>query len=308
MKRELDIVIISDVHLGTYGCHAKELLNYLKSIKVDTLILNGDFIDMWQFRKRYFPKDHIQVIQRILKMADKGTKVYYITGNHDDALRRYSDFSSGNIHLRDKLLLQLKDKTYWIFHGDIFDLFIKYSPFLSKLGGKGYDWLILLNRFINKLRMAMGKPRMSFAKRVKSSVKEAIKFIGDFEDTAIQLAGEKKYDYVICGHIHRAQMRTQDVDGHKVTYLNSGDWVESLTALEYKWGRWSIYEYDETDYQHTNPKLQVKDKEPSFKMDDDDDDAIFDAEDALSAQAIFHQIAHSPDSIFPMDSKLANKR
>lgn len=262
MKRELDIVIISDVHLGTYGCHAKELLAYLKSIKTETLVLNGDFIDMWQFRKRYFPKEHIQVLQRILKMASKGTKVYYITGNHDDALRRYSDFSSGNIHLRDKLLLQLKGQTYWIFHGDIFDVFIKYSPFISKLGGKGYDWLILLNRFINRVREAMGKPRMSFAKRVKSSVKEAIKFIGDFEDTAIQLAAEHEYDYVVCGHIHRAQMRSQDVNGHRVTYLNSGDWVESLTALEYKWGRWSIYEYDEAHYQYVNPKLRVKEVQP----------------------------------------------
>ena len=258
MKREVDIVIISDVHLGTYGCHAKELLAYLKSIKTGTLILNGDFIDMWQFRKRYFPKEHTQVLQRIFKMASKGTKVYYITGNHDDALRRYSDFSSGNIHLRDKLLLQLKGQRYWIFHGDIFDVFIKYSPFISKLGGKGYDWLIMLNRFINRARETMGQPRMSFAKRVKSSVKEAIKFIGDFEDTAIQLAAENNYDYVVCGHIHRAQMRSQEVNGHRVTYLNSGDWVESLTALEYKWGRWSIYEYDEADYQYVNPKLRVK--------------------------------------------------
>ncbi len=268
MKRELDIVIISDVHLGTYGCHAKELLNYLKGIKTQTLILNGDFIDMWQFRKRYFPKEHIQVLQRILKMASKGTKVYYITGNHDDALRRYSDFSSGNIHLRDKLLLQLKGKTYWIFHGDVFDVFIKYSPFISKLGGKGYDWLILLNRFINRVRMAMGKPRMSFAKKVKSSVKEAIKFIGDFEDTAIQLAAEEQYDYVVCGHIHRAQMRSKEIDGHKVTYLNSGDWVESLTALEYKWGRWSIYEYDEADYEYVNPKLRVKEVQMEVEEED----------------------------------------
>lgn len=258
MKRELDIVIISDVHLGTYGCHARELLNYLKSIKVDTLILNGDFVDMWQFRKRYFPQEHIQVIQRILKMAAKGTKVYYITGNHDDALRRYSDFSSGNIHLRDKLVLKLKGKNYWIFHGDVFDVFIKYSPFIARLGGKGYDWLILLNRFINKMRLAVGLPRMSLAKRVKYRVKEAVKFISDFEDTAIQLAAEEGYDYVICGHIHRPQMRSVDAKGKKVVYLNSGDWVENLTALEYNWGRWSLYEYDEVDYQHVNPRLQVK--------------------------------------------------
>lgn len=258
MKRELDIVVISDVHLGTYGCHAKELLAYLKSIKPSTLILNGDFIDIWQFKKRYFPKEHLQVISRILKMADKGTKVYYITGNHDDALRRFSDFSSGNIHLRDKLVLKLKDKSYWIFHGDIFDLFIQYSPFISKLGGKSYDWLILMNRWINKVRQAFHLQPMSLAKRVKDSVKEAVKFIGDFEDTAIKLAAEQQYDYVICGHIHRAQMRHEEVDGQGVTYLNSGDWVESLTALEYKWDQWSVYEYDEADYQYVNRRLKVK--------------------------------------------------
>lgn len=258
MKRELDIVIISDVHLGTYGCHAKELLNYLKSIKVGTLILNGDFIDIWQFRKHYFPKEHMQVIQRILKMAANGTKVYYITGNHDDALRRYSDFSSGNIHLRDKLVLKLKGKNYWIFHGDVFDIFIKYSPFIAKLGGKGYDWLIMINRWVNKIRNMMGRPSMSFAKRIKYSVKEAIKFVDDFEDTAIRLAAEQDYDYVVCGHIHRPQMRTVDVKDKKVIYLNSGDWVESLTSLEYKWGSWSIYEYDEADYVVVNPRLRVE--------------------------------------------------
>lgn len=258
MKRELDIVIISDVHLGTYGCHARELHNYLKSIKVNTLILNGDFVDIWQFRKRYFPTEHMAVIQRILKMATQGTKVYYITGNHDDALRRYSDFSSGNIHLRDKLILKLKGKTYWIFHGDIFDVLIKYSPLVAKLGGKGYDWLIRLNRFINILRLMLGMSRMSFAKKVKYRVKEAVKFIGDFEDTAIKLAAEEGYDYVICGHIHRAQMRSETVKDKRVTYLNSGDWVESLTALEYQWGRWSIYEYDELDYQPVSPRLRVR--------------------------------------------------
>lgn len=268
MKREVDIVILSDTHLGTYGCHAKELLNYLKSIKVDTLILNGDFIDMWQFRKRYFPKEHMQVIQRILKMAAKGTRVYYITGNHDDALRRYSDFSSGNIHLRDKLVLKLKGKSYWIFHGDIFDMFIKYSPMLSKLGGKSYDWLILTNRFINNIRATLGMPRMSIAKKVKNSVKEAVKFISDFENTAIQLAAEQKYDYVVCGHIHRPQMRTVETKGQKVTYLNSGDWIENLTALEYKWGSWSIYEYDEADYDLVNPKLRVKEVQKDQEADD----------------------------------------
>ncbi|MEY3367835.1 MAG: hypothetical protein RI973_990 [Bacteroidota bacterium] len=261
MKREIDIAIISDVHLGTFGCHAPELLNYLKSIRPSVLILNGDFIDIWQFRKNYFPKEHIQVIQRIMKMAAGGVKVYYITGNHDDALRRFSDFTMGNIHLRDKLVLQLNGSRHWIFHGDVFDLFIQYSPFISKLGGRGYDLLILFNRFINNLRAKFGLPRMSFAAKVKQRVKEAVKFIGDFEDTAIRLAAEKGYDYVICGHIHKPQVRCEG----KVTYLNSGDWVENLTALEYAHGKWRIFEYDEAEFEVINPKLRVKEEFPAAK-------------------------------------------
>lgn len=271
MKREPDIVVISDVHLGTYGCHAKELLQYLKSIKPKTLIINGDFIDIWQFRKRYFPKEHMQVIQRILKMAAKGTKVYYITGNHDDVLRRYSDFSTGNIHLRDKLVLQLKGKRVWVFHGDIFDLSVRYSPFIAKLGGKSYDYLIVLNRFINKIRVGLGMEPMSMAGQLKQRVKRAVKFIGDFEQTAIELAGEQKYDYVLCGHIHLPQMRTVQSKGHQVTYLNSGDWVENLTALEYQWGQWSIYKYDEADFQTVNSRLVVKEIQDALDAEDENE-------------------------------------
>jgi UDP-2,3-diacylglucosamine pyrophosphatase LpxH len=231
------------------------LLNYLKSIKPDVLVLNGDFIDIWQFKKSFFPKEHVQVVQRILKMADSGTKVYYITGNHDDALRRYSDLSLGNIHLRDKLVLQQGGKKFWIFHGDVFDLFMKYSPSIAKLGGKGYDWLIRLNRFINGMRAKFNLPRMSFAGKMKSRVKKAVKFISDFEETAIRLATEHEYDYVICGHIHQPQMRQEG----NVTYLNSGDWVENLTALEYQFGKWKLFEYDEAEFNLVNPRLQVKD-------------------------------------------------
>lgn len=294
MKKELDIVVLSDVHLGTYGCHAKELLQYLKSIKVGTLILNGDFIDMWQFRKRYFPKEHLQVIQRILRMATKGTKVYYITGNHDDLLRRYTDFSSGNIHLRDKLILHLNQEKYWIFHGDVFDLTIQYSPYIAKLGGKGYDLLIRLNRIINNFREATGRPRMSFAKKVKNRVKEAIKFIADFEQTAIRLAREEGFDYVICGHIHRPQLQVTEADGKKVTYMNSGDWVENLTALEYQGGRWSVYEHHESDYVFTSPRLQV-DRQSAT----DEDDPIY----KLTPEALLGQIMDRREKVTLSDNQ-----
>jgi len=257
MKRKLEIAIISDVHLGTYGCHAKELLNYLKSIKPETLIINGDFIDVWQYKKSFFPKVHMQVINEVIKMAVKGTKVYYITGNHDDVLRHFSEFSTGTISLRDKLVLQIRNKKYWVFHGDVFDSSIRISPFIARMGGHAYDWLIRLNRLINQVRDRMGMDRMSFAQKVKSSVKRATQFIADFEQIAIQLAAEQQYDYVICGHIHKAQLREVDVDGHTVTYMNSGDWVESLTSLELQHGEWSIYKYDELDYAVVNKRLKV---------------------------------------------------
>lgn len=248
MKRKLDIVVLSDVHLGTYGCHAKELLEYLKSIQTEVLILNGDFIDFWQFKKQFFPNEHIQIIRQVLKRAVEGTKVYYLTGNHDDRLRSFSGFSGGSFHLRDELILHLNDKKYWFFHGDIFDASIMYSPWLAKLGSHSYELLILLNRFINKWRDRLGLKKLSFAGKVKENVKNAVKYVGDFEQIAIRNGIEKQFDYVVCGHIHKPQIRRVDTNKGSIHYLNSGDWVENLTALEYNQGEWKLYHYNEDDY------------------------------------------------------------
>lgn len=259
MKRNVDLVVISDVHLGTYGCHARELLNYLKTIRPNVLVLNGDIIDIWQFRKKYFPKDHFQVIQRILKMAAQGTKVYYVTGNHDDLLRQFSNFSNGSFILCDQLVLQLKEDRCWIFHGDIFDLSVHYSRWIAILGGKGYDWLIRFNRWINALRMKFGYPRVSLSQKIKMGVKEAVKYISNFEQSAIRAAAESGYQYVICGHIHLPQNKVvTQPDGKKVQYLNAGDWVENLTALEYHHGRWRIFSYDELEEMMPSPRITVK--------------------------------------------------
>ena len=258
MKRPVDIVVLSDVHLGTYGCHAEELLSYLKSIKPKVLILNGDIVDIWQFRKYYFPKEHIEVINRIMKMSLSETKVYYLIGNHDDTLRRFMPYSAGNIHLRDKLILQFEGKKYWFFHGDIFDVSIKYSRFLAKLGGQGYDLLIRFNRLVNNLRHRLSMPRISIASNVKRGVKKAVKFIRDFEETAIDLAIKQKYDYVVCGHIHKPEIREAVTAQGKVTYMNSGDWVENLTSLELVNGKWQIYRYEKEEFDLLNKKLSVK--------------------------------------------------
>lgn len=263
MKREIDIAIISDTHLGTYGCHARELNNYLKSIQPRTLVLNGDIFDIWYFKKSYFPKEHMEVVRRILKMAVNGVKVYYLTGNHDDLLRKFGELTFGLIHLRNKLVFQVDGRTHWVFHGDVFDASIQRARWLARLGGEGYDLLIRINRAINGLRRMFGLAPVSFAARVKKSVKGAVKYISDFEDTAIQLAAEKGYDSVICGHIHRPQMRDVTAEnGRTVTYMNSGDWVEHLTALEFADGAWSLYQYDETDFDMLNPRLQVPAREP----------------------------------------------
>jgi len=246
LKRVIPLVIISDVHLGTFGCHADELLAYLNDIEVETLVINGDFIDFWQFNKKYFPESHLKVIQKIIKMSTNGTKVYYITGNHDDRLRTFSEISLGNIHLRDKLLLQFNNEKYWIFHGDVFDSTVKILPLLAKMGGKGYDLLIRINRWINLIREKMGKPKMSFSKKIKRRVKQAAKIISNFENTAVTLGAKQGYDYVVCGHIHEAANRQEETPYGPIRYLNSGDWVESLTSLEYENGEWTIFNFMES--------------------------------------------------------------
>lgn len=248
-KRNVDVVVLSDLHLGTYGCHAREIVNYLKSITPQILILNGDIIDGWQFSKRYFPASHMQVIKEIMSLMGSGTRVIYITGNHDEMLRRYSDIEIGNFQLTDKLVMELNGKMTWIFHGDVFDASTKGSAkLLAKFGGHGYDLLILMNRFINWWLKLMKKEKMSFSKKIKNSVKKAVKWIGDFEQTAAELAIEKKYDYIICGHIHQPQKRVIETEKGKVVYLNSGDWIENLTALEYINNEWNIYQYDEKEF------------------------------------------------------------
>jgi UDP-2,3-diacylglucosamine pyrophosphatase LpxH len=248
--RNVDVVVMSDLHLGTYGCHASEIVNYLKSISPRILILNGDIIDGWQFSKRYFPVTHIQVIKETMNLLSKGTRVIYITGNHDEMLRRYSDIEMGNFQLTDKMVMEINGKMTWIFHGDVFDATTKGSAkLLAKLGGHGYDLLIIINSFVNWGLKLIGKEKMSFSKKVKNSVKKAVSWIADFEQTAAELAIEKKYDYVICGHIHQPQQRLIETKDGKVTYLNSGDWIENLTSLEYSNNEWTIYHYDEKEYE-----------------------------------------------------------
>jgi UDP-2,3-diacylglucosamine pyrophosphatase LpxH len=248
MARDVDVVVISDTHLGTYGCQAKELFTYLKSVSPKTLIINGDFIDIWQFSKSYFPKYHLKVIKKIIDLASKGTEVVYILGNHDEFLRRFADTSFGNIELTNKKIMTLDGKKAWFFHGDVFDASVQHSKWIAKLGGIGYDFLIRLNVLTNWFLTQLGKEKYSFSKKIKNNVKNAIKFIGDFENAATELAIKNEFDYVICGHIHQPQIREVKSKNGNCVYLNSGDWIENLTALEYHNKNWSIYTYNKYDF------------------------------------------------------------
>jgi UDP-2,3-diacylglucosamine pyrophosphatase LpxH len=253
-KREVELVILSDIHLGTYGCHAEELLRYLKSIKAKRIILNGDIIDMWQFNKRFWPKSHMQVVKHITGLLTKNTKITYLTGNHDEMLRKFSGFRIGSFRIDNKLVLKLNGKRAWIFHGDVFDVTMQHSKWLAKLGAIGYDTLILINSLVNWFLLRMGREKISLSKRVKDSVKSAVKFINDFEKTAAEIAIDNEYDYVICGHIHQPEIKHIKTEKGEVTYLNSGDWVENLTALEYNDKTWKIYRYSD-DYFAQSIKL-----------------------------------------------------
>ena len=258
-KRQLKIAVVSDIHLGTYGCRAKEVLHYLKSIEPEILILNGDIVDIWQFSKKYFPKSHMKVVRHILKMSMRGTEIYYITGNHDEMLRKFSDMDFGNIRLVNKLILDIEGSKTCFFHGDVFDFSIHHAKWLAKLGGKCYDALIILNTFVNHLSMKFGGKRVSLSKKIKMSVKQALSFINDFEEACAIYAIKEQCHTVVCGHIHQACIRDIVIGNDTVQYMNSGDWVESLTALEFNEGHWSMYNYMD-ELVHSAPEIEEEEE------------------------------------------------
>jgi UDP-2,3-diacylglucosamine pyrophosphatase LpxH len=258
-KRKIDLLVLSDIHLGTYGCHAEELLAYLKSIDPARIVLNGDIIDMWQFSKRYWPQSHMQVVRKLMGFAAKGIPVHYLTGNHDETMRKFAGMQLGNLMVDNKLVLDLPGAgKAWLFHGDVFDVTMQHARWLAKLGGWSYDLLILLNRGVNHLSTKMGRGKISLSAKIKNSVKSAVKFINNFERTAAELAIHQGYDFVVCGHIHQPEIREIALQHGSVTYLNSGDWIENLTALEFHAGQWRLFRFHQdmpTDFQEDDEQL-----------------------------------------------------
>jgi UDP-2,3-diacylglucosamine pyrophosphatase LpxH len=242
-RRKMKVAVVSDVHLGTYGCQAEALLKYLRSIDPEVLVLNGDVLDIWQLSKRYFPASHWSVVKELMSMVDRGVETFYITGNHDETMRKFVDTHFGRLHIVNKVVLELDGKKAWFFHGDVFDVTMQHSKWLAKMGAHGYALLILLNRSVNFMLQLFGKRKISLSRRIKQEVSHALKSKSNFEQTAADIAIEKGYEYVVCGHIHQAAIKRMQNQHGVATYLNSGDWVESLTALEYNKEGWMLYEY-----------------------------------------------------------------
>lgn len=277
MKRSIEILVISDIHLGTYGCQSKALLNYLKSVDPKIIILNGDIIDIWQFNKRYFPKSHMKIIKYFLNLIQDGKIIYYLTGNHDEMLRKFNGFELKNFKILNKKVINLNGHQAWFFHGDVFDLTMQYSRWLTRLGAIGYDALILINSALNFILSKLGRPRYSLSKKLKNSVKGAVKFINKFEETVVGIAFERKYKFVVCGHIHQPAIKKHSIKNKNIIYLNSGDWVENLTSLEYHNKKWTIYQHDNNHYEEelVNDESDLSAKElfqgmlKEFKIDQD---------------------------------------
>ena len=241
-------IFISDIHLGTRFSKAKVLLNFFKHNESDQLILVGDIIDGWAIkRKLIWPQEHSDVIQKILKKARKGTKVTFITGNHDEFLRPFVPLILGDsVSIANELEYEaINKKTYYITHGDFFDSITMTKKWLAILGDYGYDLLLHLNVVLNFLRKRIGiKKYWSLSKYVKDNVKSSVSFISDFEAVLSTHAKNKGYDGIICGHIHKAEIRNID----EIEYLNCGDWVESCTAIvETYEGEFKIINWLEND-------------------------------------------------------------
>lgn len=232
-------VWISDIHLGTPGCQALALLEFLKDVECETLYLVGDIIDGWQLRRTWFwPQSHNDVVQKILRKARKGTRVIFVPGNHDEFARRYCEHNFGGVDVVDECIHTTADgRRLWVTHGDLFDGVIQCARWLALLGDAAYEFMLKVNRHLNVWRARLGLPYWSLSKYLKHKVKRAVSYVGDFEGAVAREARKRQVDGVVCGHIHHAEMRM--IDG--ILYCNDGDWVESLTALvEHPDGRLQI--------------------------------------------------------------------
>ena len=241
MKRNLDILVISDLHLGTYGSEADEVLAYLKTVEAKKIVINGDFVDIMLFNKKFWPNSHMKVVKHILDLISQGKEIHYVVGNHDELLRKFLNYKIKNFQIVNQVVLDTEEGKVWLFHGDVFDFSIQ-TAWITKLASFLYDYMIMFNSWLNKNVMKpMGRKRLNFSRTIKANVKTAIQYFSNFERVAAETAHKNGYKYVVCGHIHSPKIESFNVNGEQVIYMNSGDWLESLSSLEYVDNKWSIY-------------------------------------------------------------------
>ncbi len=226
-------IFLSDIHLGTPGCKAEFLLDFLKHNESDKLYLVGDIVDGWRLKRGwYWPQAHNDVVQKVLRKARKGTEVIYVPGNHDEALRDYLDHHLGGIFIAGEATHDTADgKRMLVVHGDAFDGVVRYARWLTFLGDHAYNFALWTNEWFNRARRTFGLPYWSLSAWLKNKVKNAVKYISDFEEAVANEAHRRGFDGVICGHIHKAEIRRIG----EALYMNDGDWVESCTALVEDW-------------------------------------------------------------------------
>ena len=222
-------IFLSDIHLGSKGCQAKSLCKFLRSHKCENLFLVGDIIDCWRLKsKLYWPQEHVDVIRNILSMSKNGTKVIYITGNHDDLLRLYQPLNLGNIELKEEHeYISVAEKKILVIHGDQFDMVTRYGRHLSILGDKIYTILLSINKILNYFRARLGYGQWSLSKYLKDKAKQLVNKASDYEESLVRECHTRGFNGIVCGHIHKAEIKK--IDG--IDYYNTGDWVESVTAL-----------------------------------------------------------------------------
>ncbi|GGD39482.1 UDP-2,3-diacylglucosamine diphosphatase [Muriicola marianensis] len=242
-KRKIDVVVISDVHLGSPSSKAEELLIYLSSIKPKTLVLNGDFIDPFYIRRNSFPKTHLKVIKKILSLLSEGSEVYYITSNNDNLFRKFTGSMFSRLHFQDKLITDMDGKSVCILHGSIFDTSPALSKWLIKLGALGMNILSLKHKLRQHRQSKKGKIKEYSDAHSRIQSQRDLTSLSKFDRSALEMAFQNQYDTLICGYSHQPRKTYYESNKGRWLYLNSGDWVEHLTALEYSFKRWKLYSF-----------------------------------------------------------------
>jgi UDP-2,3-diacylglucosamine pyrophosphatase LpxH len=267
LETHFKTIVVSDIHLGTKGSKAKEISRFLRQYTCENLILNGDIIDGWQLKKSgSWKRKHTRFFVRILKMIENHqTQVYYLRGNHDDFLDQILPLQIGNLWIQSDMIYETHGKKYLITHGDIFDSITTNLRWIAYLGDIGYTFLLWLNKYVNHHRRKKGLPYFSLSQYLKGKVKSAVSYIDQYEQELTQMAKAKGCDGIICGHIHKAETRM--IDG--IHYLNSGDWVETMSALaEDHDGNWQVIYYSEIKFKRTpiTPLFENKEQEETKTM------------------------------------------